>query len=175
MADDLRKYSGERYLKVEDVGDLHPKKTIAGVRENKKFEKLELIFKTGEVLSINATNTNTLLDHYGTNSDNLVDKEVELYVGPIKYNGTDHDVILVSRSRRRTRIRCRTTTFPYRSEEDGMLLDAALGLAQRGMAIFPCRDDEDFVVDVLLEAARHAGLPPLEAQRTIQSGMRGRL
>ena len=34
--------------------------------------------------------------------------------------------------------------------------------------------DQDFVVDVLLEAARHAGLPPTEAQRTIQSGMRGR-
>lgn len=37
------------------------------------------------------------------------------------------------------------------------------------------KGEEDFVVDVLLEAARHAGLPPLEAQRTIQSGMRGRL
>jgi hypothetical protein len=36
------------------------------------------------------------------------------------------------------------------------------------------KGDEDFVVDVLLEAARHTGLPPLEAQRTIQSGMRGR-
>ena len=35
--------------------------------------------------------------------------------------------------------------------------------------------DQDFVVDVLLEAACHAGLPPFEAQRTIQSGMRGRL
>jgi hypothetical protein len=34
--------------------------------------------------------------------------------------------------------------------------------------------DEGFIADVLLEAARHAGLPPLEAQRTIRSGMRGR-
>jgi hypothetical protein len=37
------------------------------------------------------------------------------------------------------------------------------------------KGDEAFIIDVLLETARHAGLPPLEAQRTIQSGMRGRL
>jgi hypothetical protein len=34
--------------------------------------------------------------------------------------------------------------------------------------------NEDFITDVLLEAAHHAGLPPLEAQRTIHSAMRGR-
>jgi hypothetical protein len=33
--------------------------------------------------------------------------------------------------------------------------------------------DEGFITDVLLEAAHHAGLPQLEAQRTIRSGMRG--
>ena len=34
--------------------------------------------------------------------------------------------------------------------------------------------DEGFIADVLLEAARHAGLPLLEAQRTIARGMQGR-
>jgi hypothetical protein len=34
--------------------------------------------------------------------------------------------------------------------------------------------DEDFITDVLLEAACHAGLPMLEAQRTVASAMRAR-
>jgi hypothetical protein len=38
-------------------------------------------------------------------------------------------------------------------------------------AIDSGKGDEDFVVDVLLEAARHAGLPLREAQQTIRSGM----
>jgi Bifunctional DNA primase/polymerase, N-terminal len=41
-----------------------------------------------------------------------------------------------------------------------------------GAAVREGKATENFVVDVLLEAARRAGLPRLEAQRTIQSGMR---
>jgi hypothetical protein len=41
-----------------------------------------------------------------------------------------------------------------------------------GDAVRDGKATENFVVDVLLEAARRAGLPRLEAQRTIQSGMR---
>jgi hypothetical protein len=44
-----------------------------------------------------------------------------------------------------------------------------------GEAVRDGKAAEAFVVDVLIESARHAGLPPLEAQRTINSGMRGRL
>jgi hypothetical protein len=41
-----------------------------------------------------------------------------------------------------------------------------------GDAVRDGKADEAFVVDVLLEAATHAGLPQPEAKRTIQSGMR---
>lgn len=41
-----------------------------------------------------------------------------------------------------------------------------------GEAVRDGKAGEDFVVDVLIEAAARAGLPQSEAQRTIQSGMR---
>jgi Bifunctional DNA primase/polymerase, N-terminal len=41
-----------------------------------------------------------------------------------------------------------------------------------GEAVRDGRGNEDFVVDVLIEAASRAGLPQEEARRTIQSGMR---
>jgi Bifunctional DNA primase/polymerase, N-terminal len=40
-----------------------------------------------------------------------------------------------------------------------------------GEAVRNGQADESFVVNVLLEAAKHAGLPQIEAQRTIKSGM----
>jgi hypothetical protein len=94
MPFNLRKYSGQRYFNVENVGERHLKRTIADVREG-KFDKLDLIFTTGEILSLNTTNNNTLLDAYGASSDNLIDKEIELYVGSIKFNGVDRDSVLV--------------------------------------------------------------------------------
>ena len=41
-----------------------------------------------------------------------------------------------------------------------------------GDAVREGKADEDFVIDVLLEAATRAGLPQLEAARTIKSEMR---
>jgi hypothetical protein len=41
-----------------------------------------------------------------------------------------------------------------------------------GEAVRAGKEAESFVIDVLIEAAKHAGLPEREAQRTIQSGMR---
>ena len=83
------------------------------------------------------------------------------------------------------------TNGPLQLRGDGWLRGLARTVAsaaegQRNSTLFwaACRardrvddgkGDQDFVVDVLLEAARHAGLPPLEAQRTIENGMRGRL
>jgi hypothetical protein len=44
-----------------------------------------------------------------------------------------------------------------------------------GEAVRDGKADEGFVIDVLIEAASHAGLPEREAQRTIKSGMQRRL
>jgi hypothetical protein len=90
----LKKYAGEHFIKPDDVRDHPLRRQIAVVREG-KFGKLDLLFETGGVFSLNGTNTTTLLDYYGSNSDNLIGKEIDLYLGKLKYNGTLNDAVLV--------------------------------------------------------------------------------
>jgi hypothetical protein len=91
---DLKKYSGQRFIKPEHVRERPQRDTIVGLREG-KFGKLELLLKSGDILSLNATNTETLMNAYGRNSDRLVDKEIEMSFGQLQYNGSDHDAVLV--------------------------------------------------------------------------------
>jgi len=55
----MRKYSGETYIKTVDVrgGPLRAK--IAAVREG-QYGRPDLVFETGEILSLNATNNKIL-------------------------------------------------------------------------------------------------------------------
>jgi hypothetical protein len=91
---DMRKYSGERFVKLDDVraGPLH--ETIAAVKAG-KFDKPNLGFVSGAMLSLNATNNMTLLRHYGPNSDDWVNKEIELYAGQVEFQGRPLDAVLV--------------------------------------------------------------------------------
>ena len=91
---DMSKFSGENFVKVNDVRDGPIEGKIAGVREG-KYGKPDLILESGDVLSLNVTNNKTLIRAYGRNSDDWVGKEVELFLGTIPYNGTDNDAALV--------------------------------------------------------------------------------
>ena len=91
---DLKKYSGQRFIKPEHVRNKPIRDTIIGVKEG-KFGKLELLLESGDILSLNATNTEILMDAYGRNSDRLKDKEIEMFFGQLKYNGVDNDAVLV--------------------------------------------------------------------------------
>ena len=62
----------------------------------------------------------------------------------------------------------RTVATAAEGERNSILFWAA---CRAGEAVRDGKAAEDFVVDVLVEAATHAGLPQLEAQNTIQSGM----
>jgi hypothetical protein len=53
---DLKKYSGQHFIKPDDVRDGPLQDTIVGVTEG-KFGKLELLLKSGDIFSLNATNT----------------------------------------------------------------------------------------------------------------------
>jgi hypothetical protein len=91
---DMKKFAGEHFIKVDDVRDGPIQGQIAVVREG-KYGKPDLIFESGDVLSLNATNTQTLIRAYGTNSDYWVAKQVEMFLGEIKYQGSDHEAVLV--------------------------------------------------------------------------------
>lgn len=91
---DMKKFVGEHFIKVDDVRDGPIQGRIAVVKEG-KYDKPNLVFESGDVLSLNATNTQTLIRAYGTNSDYWVDKQVEMFLGEIKYQGSDHEAVLV--------------------------------------------------------------------------------
>lgn len=91
---DMRKYSGEHFIKVDDVKDGPIKGQIAVVKEG-KWDKPNIVFESGDVLSLNATNIKTLTHAWGTESDHWIGKMVEMFVGVIQYQGSDHEAVLV--------------------------------------------------------------------------------
>ena len=93
MGINMKKYAGETFLKVTDVRDGPLQMQIAVIREG-KFEKPELVFETGDILSLNATNTKTLMRAFGKDSDAWVGKEVELYLGEVEYQNRMQEAVL---------------------------------------------------------------------------------
>jgi hypothetical protein len=92
---DMSKYIGGLFLKVEDVkanGPLRLK--IVDVSEG-RYDKPDLTFDDGSKLGCNATNGRALAKEYGFDSDDWIDKEVELVVGEIQYQGKPQEAILV--------------------------------------------------------------------------------
>ena len=66
---------------------LRPKQlTIEDVEEG-SFDKPVLRFSDNTLLSLNATNTKTLIRVYGQESDRWANKIVELYIGSTQYQG----------------------------------------------------------------------------------------
>ena len=91
---DMRKYSGTTFIKVADVRNGPLPMQIAAVREG-KYEKPDLVFESGEALSVNSTNNRTLMRAYGSNSDQWVGKDIELTLGQIKFQGEWQDAVIV--------------------------------------------------------------------------------
>jgi hypothetical protein len=67
---DMRKYSGEHFVKVDDVKDGPIQGQIAVVKEG-RFGKPDLALESGDVLSLNATNNQILMRAYGAEQRRL--------------------------------------------------------------------------------------------------------
>jgi hypothetical protein len=91
---DMKKFSGNAFLKVDDVRDGPLQERIAGVVMG-RFDKPDLIFESGDRLSLNATNNKTLIKAYGADSDDWIGHMVELFLGEIEYQGKPQAAILV--------------------------------------------------------------------------------
>jgi len=93
---DVSKYLGNNaFLRVGDVKVNGPiRVVIASVTEG-KFDKPDLTFDDGTRLSLNVTNTRTLAHAYGTDGDDWIGKEIELYVGETEYEGKPQESILI--------------------------------------------------------------------------------
>jgi hypothetical protein len=93
MTIDMRKYGGEYYLTVPDVRDGPLPEKIVDVRDG-KYDKPDLIFETGDALSLNATNRRVLMRAYGPTSDTWIDKNIECYLGEVEFQGKQQESVL---------------------------------------------------------------------------------
>jgi hypothetical protein len=91
---DMRKFSGESFIKIADVRGGPLQMLIAAVKEG-QYGKPNLVFETGEVLGLNATNNKTLIRAYGPNSEDWIGKEVELFLGEVEYQKKMQETVIV--------------------------------------------------------------------------------
>ena len=91
---DMRKYSGVNFLKVDDVRASPMRGAIISVKIG-KYDKPDMYLDSGDCLSLNVTNTHTLIRAYGPNSDDWIGKELEFYVGEIEFQNKPIDAVLV--------------------------------------------------------------------------------
>jgi hypothetical protein len=94
MTMDMRKYSGTAFLKPGDVKAGPLRVVIVDVTEG-KFGRPDLEFSDGSKLSVNATNNRTLVTSYGGESSDWVNKEIELSLGEVEYDGQMQETVVV--------------------------------------------------------------------------------
>jgi hypothetical protein len=82
----MRKFAGTAFIKTADVTDAPRRETIAAVNVG-KYDRPVAVFESGDQLTLNATNTKTLIRAYGDDSESWVGHTVELYLGEAEYEG----------------------------------------------------------------------------------------
>jgi len=91
---DMRKFSGDHFIKLDDVRDGPLHEVIAAVKLG-KYDKPDLVFESGDLLSLNATNNKALIRAYGRNSDDWIGKEIDLLQGEIPFNNEMKETVIV--------------------------------------------------------------------------------
>jgi hypothetical protein len=91
---DMRKYATEHFVNTDDVRDNPIEDQIAVVKDG-KYDKPNVVFESGDVLSLNATNRKTLVRAYGNESDLWIGKMIRMFLGMIEYQGSDHEAVLI--------------------------------------------------------------------------------
>lgn len=94
MTMDMRKYSGTPFLRPGDVKAEPVRVVIVDVTEG-KFGRPDLEFSDGTKFSVNATNNRTLVTSYGGESDDWINKEIELSLGEVAYDGQMQETVVV--------------------------------------------------------------------------------
>jgi hypothetical protein len=91
---DVRKYLTGKFIKLADVEDKPLTRRIAEVVEG-QYDKLDLIFTTGQKLSLNKFNLGRLVNDLGDNAGDWIDHDVKLSEGMIPtQNGDQPGVVL---------------------------------------------------------------------------------
>jgi hypothetical protein len=91
---DTRKYAGPTFIGLGDVNGGALREQIAVVNTG-KYDKLNVVFESGDILSLNATNVKILQKAYGVDSDLWIGKDVELYGGEVEYQKKMQPSVLI--------------------------------------------------------------------------------
>src|SRR5215831_4601389 len=91
----MTKYAASTFIKVDALAGGSLRKTITDVEEG-KFDKPVATFEDGSKLSLNKTNVRTLIRAFGDDSNDWIDRPVELYAGTVSdKNGEPMPSVLV--------------------------------------------------------------------------------
>jgi hypothetical protein len=82
------------YLKPEHLAEGPRTETITNVQDG-SFDRPELILESGDKLSLNVTNTRVLCRTFGPNSDDWLEKKVELSAGTTEFKGEKVPTIII--------------------------------------------------------------------------------
>jgi hypothetical protein len=93
---DMRKYAGSSFITVDSLRAYGAREEVIVSVTIGKYDKPVLTFESGDQLTLNKTNINTLIKAYGPNGQkDWGGCAIELHVGPAKYNGDDIDSVVV--------------------------------------------------------------------------------
>ena len=82
----MKLFAGSAFIKTADVSNAPRRDTIAAVNIG-KYDRPVAVFESGDQLTLNATNTKTLIRAYGDDSDRWVGHTIELYLGKSIFQG----------------------------------------------------------------------------------------
>ncbi len=90
----VRDYLAGVHIKFDDLKDGSRIEVIEDARPG-KYGKLDLIFQSGDMLGLNATNTRKLVKVRGLESDDWRGLKVELSQGQLEFNGEPTDSVIL--------------------------------------------------------------------------------
>jgi hypothetical protein len=91
---DMKQYGASAFIGVENLRDGLRQETITAVALG-KFDRPTVTFESGDQFSLNKTNTRTLINAYGPNSQDWIGKTIELFIGTATYNKEERESVAV--------------------------------------------------------------------------------
>jgi hypothetical protein len=92
---DMSKFGGDQYLKVEDVRASGPVRvTIEAVKDG-AFDKPVALLSDGSTVQLNVSNVRTFIRVWGKNSEDWLNREIELAIDQVDYRGEPTDTIVI--------------------------------------------------------------------------------
>jgi hypothetical protein len=94
MGIDANRFAGRGFIKFDDVRARAYRGVIAHVEEG-KYDRLDLEFQDSRKFGCNATNTATLIENYGGDTDGWIGCTVELHAGQVEFKDAMVDSVLL--------------------------------------------------------------------------------